>query len=30
VGVAGNVIPVLLVVGLLILAYNVITGRRAI
>ena len=28
--VAGNVIHVLLVVGLLILAYNVITGRRAI
>ncbi len=28
--VAGNVIHVLLLVGLLILVYNVITGRRAI
>ncbi len=28
--VAGNVIHVLLLVGLVILVYNVITGRRAI
>ncbi len=29
-GVAGSLIHVLLVVGVLILAYNIITGRRSI